>query len=140
MTMFDDLALRSNQLLHMSQMKARLVPLFGTVFIGCLIGPVYAQNMNTGSYTLPGCKAFTQRDVMPNATQFTQGICIGVIDTLLSLGANLPEPARFCPPPEATVGEAVRVAVIYLEEHPDKLGLNFKTLSTVAFRNMWPCR
>jgi hypothetical protein len=65
--------------------------------------------------------------------------CDGTVSAILALHDYFREEAQFCPPKEASVKQALRVLVKYLEEHPKDLHFNLEALTLLAFTSAWPC-
>jgi hypothetical protein len=66
------------------------------------------------------------------------GECTGILNTLAFLSRRLPDPWKFCPPNNVNTEQAARIAVKYMEAHPEKLNLNFKVLAMLALVEAWP--
>jgi hypothetical protein len=98
------------------------------------------DDLGSGTFMLPACKGFATRQVSKEPSQFTQGICVGTVDTLLVAGHYFASERRFCAPESVTVGQAIRVAVEYLDAHPELLHRKFKELATISFHAAWPCK
>jgi len=45
-----------------------------------------------------------------------------------------------CPPGGATVGNAVRVIVVYIDQRPERMDEQFEALALEALQQSWPCR
>jgi hypothetical protein len=94
---------------------------------------------------LPGCKAWmtagtgTRLPTDPVAL-VTTGQCIGTIETLVHVGRSLPSSSRFCAPAEGIVGQAARVAILYIESRPQRTHENFTALAIEALHDAWPCK
>jgi hypothetical protein len=111
------------------------------LFIAILSVPASAENdLASGNFMLPACKGFATKHVSKDASQFMQGICVGTVDTLLAAGRYFAPGRRFCSPEAVTVGQAIGVAIVYLDAHPEYLQRRFKELATVAFHEAWPCK
>ena len=86
---------------------------------------------------LPACTAFI-RDRAPGDVDgvFAAGRCIGLMQGLgfasRLLGA--------CPPDEVTVAQRARVAVTYVEAHPERMHEDFRVLAVEAMQKIWPCK
>ncbi|WP_369412695.1 Rap1a/Tai family immunity protein [Neoroseomonas alba] len=78
---------------------------------------------------MTGCRDFIARRPV-NA--YAQGLCAGKVETVASLVA--------CFPPEATVGQMIRVVARYIDERPARLHENFIVLARDALQQAWPCR
>ena len=102
--------------------------------------PAGAQELESGDFMLDACRGFVMGEAQRPLSQRLQGMCIGIIDTLLTVGEHFPLESLYCRPPGLTLNEGVRVVVKYLEEHSDLLDQDFKLLSMIAFREAWPCK
>ena len=89
------------------------------------------RNLDVGSanYIAAGCRDFIARRAV-NA--YAQGLCAGKVESVAIFAA--------CAPPEATVGQMIRVVVRYIDERPARLHENFIVLAREAFQQAWPCR
>jgi hypothetical protein len=45
-----------------------------------------------------------------------------------------------CPPDEVTLAERARVAVTYVEAHPERMKEDFRVLAVEAMQKTWPCK
>jgi len=75
---------------------------------------------------------------------FDAGVCLGTMNGLLGLHQiytqALGKQTLFCLPDGGlTVGQAVRIVVKHLREHPEKLDLRATTLAAGALRLAFPC-
>jgi Rap1a immunity proteins len=95
------------------------------------IGPTSAQS---AKFRMPGCRSYLNQD---NALRydFTGGVCSGIVEALMSIGATL----GVCCPPESKVDQGVRVVVQYVSSQPARLNENFEALAIEALRKAWPC-
>jgi hypothetical protein len=97
--------------------------------------------MRTGNDALQPCRAhemsYGARDLVD---AYDQGICIGTVGGLFYVGPNLHPEHRFCPPNGANHGQALRIALAYMERNPARLHVDFQKLVIDALREAWPCR
>jgi len=98
-----------------------------------------AERYGSGNDILASCRAFANGTPTSSA-DFPQGFCAGVVDTLLSAGPTMQSNLRFCPPEGVTTGQAIRVAVKYMERYPERLHFAFMVIAMDAFRTVWPCK
>ena len=73
------------------------------------------------------------------------GFCLGYIGAIRSalqvLNIELDPRQRVCLPKEGVeVGQAIRVAIRFLRENPQRLSENEASLVIAALRNAYPCR
>jgi hypothetical protein len=98
---------------------------------GFAVADVDRQSAN---YWMPFCRQvttghFRQGDV------FRNGACAGIIDGFMYTGRSV----GMCAPEGATIRQAVRVVVQFLDQHPARTNENFKDLAIEAMRGAWPC-
>jgi hypothetical protein len=117
---------------------------FAAMISGAVAQPVpdpnaMARVMGSGNYMLPLCQHAVAVTIssQPNVWD---GECMAVISTLFFLGRGLADPWKICPPNYVTNQQGLRIAVKYMEAHPEKLHLNFKELAMSALAETWPCR
>ena len=87
-----------------------------------MVGTVQAR-LTTGNDLINHCIA------APDS--FCAGYVGGVIDTSHAL---------FCFPPEVSKRELINITIVYLSDHPDKLGLYAPNLVIKAMRVAFPCK
>ena len=87
-----------------------------------MVGTVQAR-LTTGNDLINHCIA------APDS--FCAGYVGGVIDTSHAL---------FCFPPEVSKRELINITIVYLSDHPDKLGLYAPNLIINAMRAVFPCK
>lgn len=105
-------------------------------------GPASAQtsNYDSANKVLPYCKAVIEQKANPSLTEvYDRGFCLGTMTTLRAMGPAFNADARFCPPERATVGQATRVVVQFMEANPQLLHEEFMWLAVQALRVTWPC-
>jgi hypothetical protein len=79
---------------------------------------------------MPGC-----REEINTSNVFLRGYCLGSIRVMLYLHPRL----FFCAPSGATVGQALRVVVLYIDQRPARLHERFEDLALEALQQAWPC-
>ncbi len=62
-----------------------------------------------------------------------KGICLGMVTAIFDTHHQV------CPPAGATVGQAIRVVVRYIDDRPARQHENFPKLTIEALRAAWPC-
>jgi hypothetical protein len=67
-------------------------------------------------------------------TAFIQGRCAGIVETPMALSTDA------CVPDKVTIGQAIRVIVKYVNDHPNNMHLDFKVLGEAALKQAWPCQ
>jgi hypothetical protein len=83
---------------------------------------------------MPGCRSFISGD---NRDLIGQGHCAGMVDSIFYFGATH---FGICSPSGVTVGQALRVAVRYIDQRPERMHENFRNLALEALQQAWPCR
>ncbi|MCL6306945.1 Rap1a/Tai family immunity protein [Pseudomonas syringae] len=121
-------------------MKAGMaaVALFGTVLWGQL------AQADTGAEMAGYCRAFLSEKLDPEQS-FGAGVCAGLVygvtDTLKTAHIVSPDAVSVCIPIDGfTMGQAARILLKYLDDHPETLNENSSTLAMKAFRKAYPCR
>ena len=111
-------------------------------------GPASADDVrNDGNLLLPSCNAVVL--AMDNGTtpkdKFGMGFCLGLVQGItmsnrLQQASKSPASPLFCIPQDGIEnGQAARVLVKYLREHPQHLHLDDFTLAISAFQEAYPC-
>ena len=88
-----------------------------------LAGIARADRLTTGKTLMQHCVA--------SPDSFCAGYIGGVIDTSHSL---------FCIPPEVSKREIINITIVFLRDHPDKLGLYAPNLIIKSMRSAFPCK
>jgi Ssp1 endopeptidase immunity protein Rap1a len=94
------------------------------------------RDTESGNYFLLTCP---ERRSAPERN-YSRGICVGMMSALLRVASSLEEESRFCPPKDATAGQAFAIARRYIETKPDRARENFVDLAVEALRSEWPCK
>lgn len=94
-----------------------------TVLAVSLVGFVKANHLTTGNDLMRHC--------IDSPDSFCAGYIGGVIDTSHAL---------FCLPSEVTKREIINITIVFLRDHPDKLGLYAPNLIIKAMRTAFPCK
>jgi hypothetical protein len=68
------------------------------------------------------------------------GFCLGLAHAFLNLGDDLWPSAQLCPPQDTIVNRTLRVAVHYMEAHPERLHEPIAELFIEALQQAWPCK
>lgn len=97
------------------------------------IGPLRAGEVQSAKWAMPGCHELVDRQAY--GEPFRQGVCAGQIDTLMDLANEL----GLCAPAGMTSGQAYRVVVKYIDNHPALQNQMFTELAWEALRKAWPC-
>jgi hypothetical protein len=98
--------------------------------------PSAAEDMTSGNALLQSCLNFINQ--VP-ASQFNtleiqkEGICIGAATATVVVSPKI------CQPKGVTNGQAVRVVIAYMQQHPERLHEHIAQLAEEAASNAWPC-
>jgi hypothetical protein len=93
----------------------------------------------SGNALFDGCNAYVRSDFPANVEPMVaaQGwTCFGIVTGVISMMLLHKD---FCPMPDATTGQGLRVVNKYLQDHPSQLNESLPILSFAALRNAWPC-
>jgi hypothetical protein len=103
-----------------------------------------AEDSLRADFILPHCKAFADQKSCADADKFLQGFCAGTMQSVFTHGASL---QIFCPPPSTTnadrsavtIRQMIRVAIAYMENHPQWGHEYVGKLALWSFTEAWPC-
>lgn len=116
------------------------------VILGLTVAVANAQEIQeaTGPFRTEtmqaSCRAFIDRQKPHDAgAAFKEGVCAGVVGTVMRLAPGMNATFRFCPAREATLEQAIPVLVEYIDAHPAMLKYDIRDVASLAFRRMWPC-
>ncbi len=99
-----------------------------------------ATDDNSANAVYAGCKAFSQGQVRDAQTAMAANFCSGIVNALSGIGPYLKLPEwQSCVPPSSTGAQTARVVVKFLEEHPERMHEDLRTLALEAFHQAWPC-
>lgn len=95
-----------------------------------------AQSNDTasGNWWLPMCAASSGIN-QARCLAYLEGF-IGAHDMMVALGSR----PVVCPPQGVNLGQAMRVVVKYMRDHPERMHMAFVTLVGPALFNAFPCR
>jgi hypothetical protein len=99
-----------------------------------------AQDPYSANARLGGCQI--NKEKVRNLTEAMDvGVCVGVVATLMKLSREgvLQYRYNFCAPAGATVGQAERVIVRYIDMIPERAHQDFFGLALEALQDAWPC-
>jgi hypothetical protein len=94
---------------------------------------VAQEDRRSANFWLPFCRQLLA-DHVHQDDALNVGACAGMISGLVYAGRAV----GVCAPDNATRGQATRVVVQYLDQHP--ANENFEDLAVEAMRNAWPCK
>jgi len=77
----------------------------------------------------------TGNDLMKHCIAAPDSFCAGYIGGVIDTSH-----AMFCFPPEATKRKIINITIMYLHDHPEKLGLFAPSLVIKAMRTAFPCK
>jgi hypothetical protein len=97
------------------------------------VEPLHAGQTQSAKWAMPGCHELVDRQGY--GEQFRQGICAGQVNALMDLANEL----GLCAPAGMTSGQAYRVVVQYIDDHPARQNEMFTELAWEALRKAWPC-
>ena len=113
--------------------------------LGLLAAALLTQNADaqrdplSANVMLPRCKEGLSSE--PGyAPRVFQGMCTGIVATLLYVGRHLPPRISSCPPQAVTVKQVTYVVVAYIERRPERMHEDFRLLAIEAAHEAWPCR
>jgi hypothetical protein len=92
------------------------------------------SDFSSANDVMPGC-----RDSLRNGggqNELLMGVCMGTVRTMLHLSSALGS----CVPAGVSVGQTVRVVVLYIDQRPARMHERFETLALEALQQAWPCR
>lgn len=101
--------------------------------------------VTNGNDLLIACKDFINAEVDSSAERFNMGYCAGMVpavgNTFAIFQVVKPEAAIVClPKQQFTQGQAIRVVIKYLENHPERLHEDPMKLTVLAYMNAYPCK
>jgi hypothetical protein len=129
-------------------MKSPTIVLTAAAFALGVLGQIaQAQEIHeaTGPFRtgamMASCRAFVDRHKPHDAeAAFKEGVCAGVVETVMRLAPGMNATFRFCPPREATLAQALPVLVEFIEADPKMLKYDLRDVASLAFRRTWPCQ
>lgn len=96
---------------------------------------------DSAEYFLPGCRQQAAGAENVSAKDaYTMGQCLGMVETLMVVGAALSPSFRICVPHTLTMNEAIRAVIKYLEAKPEELQQQFIFVADRALAQAWPCK
>jgi hypothetical protein len=102
---------RAGELMELSRRFHQLTLLAGIITV--LLLDCRLASAESANYRMPGCRSFANQD-NDSRYLFSAGVCSGIVEALLSLAPAL----GVCRPPEATIGQGIRVVVQYVDSQP----------------------
>ena len=107
------------------------------VFLSASAASAVEDATLSADQVLPACAAFIA-DRAPREIDgvFQAGRCIGLMQGLGYASRLL----GVCPPDDVTSALRARVAVTYVEAHPERMHEDFRALAVEAMQKTWPCK
>jgi hypothetical protein len=107
------------------------------VFLSASAASAVEDATLSADQVLPACAAFIA-DRAPREIDgvFQAGRCIGLMQGLGFASRLL----GVCPPDDVTPALRARVAVTYVEAHPERMHEDFRVLAVEAMQKTWPCK
>jgi hypothetical protein len=118
---------------------------FAIIAAASMLAPAIAADPDSANSRMPGCRELAEameraarnsNNPYRSGDDFNQGLCGGTIQTLMFV-------ARFigvCRPHEATLPQAIRVIIQYIDAQPERMHEDFNVLAIEALHNAWPCQ
>jgi hypothetical protein len=103
----------------------------------CAPLPCLAATGTTGQDLLLGCRTAAEG----RALDFQAGLCLGTIVTVLNLTQQTVVRNEFvvCKDPAASVNQALKVVLRYMEANPQALKKELAGIAVNAMQLVWPC-
>jgi Rap1a immunity proteins len=102
-----------------------------------------AEAITTGNQLQEICQtavALEQRRDKTPLNYFKTGLCLGYVTAVARLGKAVAPGLEFCTPDNITPGQAVRVLLKFLADHPADTNRSAELLTIAAFHIAWPCK
>jgi Rap1a immunity proteins len=106
----------------------------------CLVLFSTAGFAETAKPLVDDCRADSPKFSRNPGTGRSEGRCLGIINTMMSIGPYLPKHMKFCP---GTASPVFGVDVVngYFKAHPEANPEgDAVAILVVAFREEWPCK
>lgn len=105
-------------------------------------GPAAKPDIHSAKHLLPGCEQqVAAPEIMSAKDAYLMGQCLGMVETLMVVGAALSPDFRICVPHDLPVDDAIRVVIKYLEaRRPEELQTYFVLMADHALAQAWPCK
>lgn len=114
-----------------------------------IAGNANSENYNDGNFLLEKCTATLRvidgRKISSSDDQLGMGQCIGLVEgvrnTLIYVNNEFSPDVKICWPEKGiSNGQAIRILVKYLNDHPANLNMEQTFLTIVAFKDAYPCK
>jgi len=100
-------------------------------------GSVLAQSTDSANSLMPGCRDALSQPASNQLQGYVKGECTAVIRTIIFFGQSH---LGICLPNQATLGQAIRVIVLYIDQRPERMDERFELVAGEALRRAWPCK
>jgi Rap1a immunity proteins len=87
----------------------------------------------SADHAMLGCREMATKS---NRHTELQRECASTVRTMMYVAAG----RGICPPHGATVENAIRVIVVYIDHRPERMQDQFEALAFEALQQSWPCR
>jgi Rap1a immunity proteins len=121
------------------------IVLQASVLVAATLLSAPALLAHDGSGYLQGCRLAASSSVgqevraEDSSEALQAGVCIGVINAVVTITPVLPDGIRFCAPPTADVGQAIRIVDKFMKEDPARKDMSFMPIVLAALGKAWPC-
>jgi Rap1a immunity proteins len=117
-------------------MRKRQAIGFAPVLVLLAQHPAWAQPLDavSANYMMSGCRSALASE---NKNYVGQGCCLGAVAMIFHFAETH---FGICTPDGVTIGQAVRVVVIHIDQRPTRLRGRFDDLAVEALQQAWPCR
>src|SRR5262249_43988017 len=92
----------------------------------------------SGNGFMPGCRFALRQENTARARDmqlvYDSGRCNGFVAAISLIGVGV------CLPPGATIDQAIRIVMKYLDARPERAHEHFAILAGEALRTAWPCK
>lgn len=111
--------------------------LFGCVLCLVLAGfwscAAKAQDGQSANHVMAGCRNYLAARFSVD-TALPIGVCIGEVTAIADISPKV------CPPSKSTNDQAIRIVVLYIDQHPDRMHLPFSLLAEEGLVRAWRCK
>lgn len=104
------------------------------------------KNFLSGNEMHDSCKLFVSRPTDINSAStvdlIKSGECYGQVEAIVNMSAaeTVHSEYSFCLPKNITKSQLIKVAVLFMDTHPEVLHMPFTYIAMTAFKKAWPCK
>lgn len=125
---------------HINSCATWTLTVVGVIAVASLARPALSQSSDmalSGASLLNACRMLERMDQPANYRQaWDMGVCMGaVVGAAASLDRN-----AFCIPGPIPRNQIVRIAIAYMEQHPERQHYELSVIAAFALREAYPCR